>query len=432
MARSTQHRKPTSLRKSEVQEMTQATFEYSSLFRRDTPEPIARWTGFPKFNFVGGHNDPDLIPVEDLIEATASALRREGRDLALYTLGHGPLGHEGLRAFLADKLDRWRGIKTTRDDILITVGSTQGIELINRILLAPGDTVILEEFVYFGALAKLRQLGINVVGAPIDQDGLLPDALADILRDLAARGIRPKYIYTIPTVQNPTGSILPLERRHRLLALAREYGVPVFEDECYADLIWQGAAAPPSLYALDPTRVIHIGSFSKSLSPSLRIGYVAANWDVISRLAGAQTNGAGALDQLIAAEYFSRHFDNHVRTLSEALAGKLDVMVEAIEREFGIAAEIWKPKGGIYLWLKLPDTIDVRSIVGPAAAAGIAFNAGPVWSVDPDAAKSYLRLCFALPSKQEIADGIAALAQVFFEQTGIPAQSSNVRKTARG
>jgi 2-aminoadipate transaminase len=261
---------------------------------------------------------------------------------------------------------------------------------------------------------------------------LRTDALAKILADLKSRGVHPKYIYTIPSIQNPTGSILPLQRRHELLALAREYGVPVFEDECYADLLWNGAVAPPSLYALDPERVIHVGSFSKSLSPSVRLGYVAAGWDVLSRLAGARSDSPGALDQLIVAEYFTHHFDEHIQKLTGALSEKLDTIVEAVEREFGSAAEIWRPDGGIYVWVKLPDQVDVREVVEPAAAAGIAFNAGPVWAADPEAAKSYLRLCFALPSKQEIRAGVAALAQVFFEQTGIPAQSSNVRKAGAG
>ena len=410
--------------------MSGTGFAYSSLFRRGLAEPIKPWAGLPKFNFVGGHNDPERIPVDGLIDAAASALKREGRNLALYSLGQGPLGYLGLRQFLADKLERWRGIETNADGVLITVGSTQGINLINRILLEPGDTVLVEEFVYFGALAKLQKLGVNVVGIPLDRQGLRPDALADILGELKAKGVRPRYIYTIPSIQNPTGSILPLDRRHQLLALARQYGVPVFEDECYADLLWSGVVAPPSLYALDPAHVIHIGSFSKSLSPSLRLGYVAADWAVLSRLAAEQSDTAGALDQLIAAEYFANHFETHVRGLSAALAVKLDTIVEAVEKEFGSAAEVWRPDGGIYVWLKLPDSVDVREVVEPAAAAGIAFNAGPAWAVDPDAGKSYLRLCFALPSQQQIRDGVDALAQVFFERTGIPLQSSNVRRNA--
>ena len=240
--------------------------------------------------------------------------------------------------------------------------------------------------------------------------------------------MKPKYIYTIPTIQNPTGSILPLDRRRALLALSAEYGVPVFEDECYADLLWQDVAAPPALRALAPGQVIHIGSFSKSLAPALRLGYVSADWPVLARMIAAKADGGtGAIDQMVAAEYFSRHFTAHVAHLSTGLHAKLAVMQEALAREFGTAIETWQPRGGIFLWMKLPDTVDVRTLVQPAAAAGIAFNPGPEWAVDAEAAKSHLRLCFALPTAEEIRAGVAAFAQVCREQTGIPERSANIR-----
>ena len=273
-----------------------------------------------------------------------------------------------------------------------------------------------------------RTLGVDAVPMPLDAEGIRMDALSDTLDALKAKGITPKYIYTIPTIQNPTGSILPLERREQLLKLARAHGVPVFEDECYADLIWAGQSAPPALYAMDPAQVIHIGSFSKTLAPALRSAYAVAPWPVLSRLVALKTDaGSASVEQMLVAEYFSRNFDSHVAALSGVLKEKLDVMVEAVEREFGSAAECFVPKGGIFLWIKLPAEVDVRKLVKPAAERGIAFNPGPEWAVDPDAASSQLRLCFALPSKDEIREGVAAFAKVCFEQTGIPAQSGNIR-----
>ena len=406
--------------------MSSAGFDMVGHFKTGLPEPTPRWTGFPAFNFIGGHNDPARIPTEALAEAASAVLRREGDKLALYNLGQGPQGYEGLRRFVADKLGRHRGIAATGDDVLITTGSGQGIDIVSRLLLSPGDTVILEEYSYGGAIAKLRKAGMTIVGAPLDDDGIRIDALAAILADLRGRGVAPKYIYTIPTIQNPTGSILPLDRRHQLIALSREYGVPIFEDECYADLLWSGQAAPPALYSLAPSQVIHIGSFSKTLAPALRVGYAIAEWPVLSRmLACKNDSGTGALDQMVVAEYFSRFFEPHVRALSDTLQGKLDTMIEAVERDFGTSVETWTPKGGIFLWLKLPDAVDVRTLVKPAADAGIAFNPGPEWSCDPDATRSYMRLCFALPSKEQIIDGVAALARVCFEQTGIPPRSDN-------
>jgi 2-aminoadipate transaminase len=412
--------------------MTDAGFAYSSLFAKDLPPPAPRWTGFPKYNFIGGHNDPERIPAAALADAATTVLRRRGADLALYNFD-GPQGYRGLREFVVDKVSRRPAIKCSADDVLITSGSGQGIDLVNHLLLETGDTVILEEFTYGGALTKLKRLGVNIIGAPLDEDGLRIDALAQIVEDLGRKGIVPKYVYTIPTIQNPTGSILPPERREALLALTRKHGVPVFEDECYADLTWDGDG-PPALYAMDPRQVIHIGSFSKTLAPSLRLGYAIADWQAMSRLVACKRetdSGTGALDQMVVAEYFSQNFGDHVGGLTDTLHEKLDAMVEAVEREFGTTVEkMWKPKGGIFLWLKLPDGVDVTKLVAPAAKAGVVFNPGPEWSCSPDAAKSHLRLCFALPSKDMIREGIAAFARVCYEETGIPEQSANIRRVA--
>jgi 2-aminoadipate transaminase len=410
--------------------MSTSGFAYPNLFRKALPPPAARWAGNAPFNFIGGHNDRTLVPIEELIAAAATVLRREGQELAVYRLGEGHQGYSGLRRFVAERLSRWRGIAAGADDILITSGSGQGIDLVNQVLLEAGDTVILEEFTYGGYLTKLRRLGVNAVGVPLDADGIRIDALGQILADLRAKGTTPKYICTVPTIQNPTGSIMPLDRRRQLLALAREYGVPVFEDECYADLTWGGFNAPAALYGLDPAHVVHIGSFSKTLAPALRLGYVAADWEFLSRMVALKSerdSGTGALEQMVVAEYFSAHFAEHVGTLSHTLKEKLDTMLEAVAREFGTAAEPWVPKGGIFLWLKLPDRVDVRKLVAPALKAGIAFNPGPEWAVDGEAAKSRLRLCFALPTKEEIREGVARFARVCYEETGIPEQSGNVR-----
>lgn len=410
--------------------MAATGFVLNHLFAQDLPAPAPRWTGFPKYNFIGGHNDPEHVPASELAAAASAALARDGADLALYN-PHGPQGFRGIREFVVDKVEA-RGIACTADDVLITSGSGQGLDLVNRVMLNRGDTVILEEFTYGGALTKLARLGVNVVGAPLDDDGLRMDALERIVEDLKAKGTPPKFIYTIPTVQNPTGSILPVERREAMLALSRKHGVAIFEDECYADLTWS-PDAPPAIYSLDPSRVIHVGSFSKTLSPALRLGYVVADWTVMSRLVGLKRetdSGTGALEQMTVAEYFSRSFSDHVGELTQVLKEKLDTMVEALDQEFGTTVEkTWRPKGGIFLWIKLPDRIDVTRLVAPAAQKGLVFNPGPEWSCNPATSKSHMRLCFALPSKEMIREGVATLAQVCREQTGIPEQSANIRHT---
>jgi 2-aminoadipate transaminase len=409
--------------------MSAMTIDYGKLYSADLPAPAVRWAPFPKYYFVGGNNDPEQIPIEGLIEAAASVLRREGSKLAIYNLGLGPQGYPGLRQFVADKCERQRGIKAPIDDVMITTGSGQGLDMISKLLVDPGDTVLTEEYCYQGAMNRFRKIGAKLVGMKLDGDGIVIDALAQQLAALKARGITPKFIYTIPTVQNPTASILPLDRRHALLALAREYNVAIFEDECYADLLWEGVDAPPALYALDPGCVIHLGSFSKSLAPALRLGYVIAQWEIMSRLLPLKgDSGTGALDQMVVAEYFSKNYDRHMNTLNGVLHDKLNTMTEAVAREFGSSAECWAPKGGIFLWIKLPASVDVRKLVKPAAEAGIVFNPGPEWAVSADNSSNCLRLCFAMPSKQTIRDGVAEFARVCYEQTGIPLRSGNVTR----
>jgi 2-aminoadipate transaminase len=411
--------------------MAATGFAYTNLFAEGLPAPAPPWSGFPRYNFIGGHNDPEHVPAAELAAAAETVLRRDGADLALYN-PHGPQGFRPIREFVVAKV-KGRGITCTPDDVLITSGSGQGLDLVNRVLLNRGDTVILEEFTYGGALTKLQRLGVNVVGAPLDDEGLKIDALERIVEDLKASRTPPKFIYTIPTVQNPTGSILPVSRREALLGLAKKHGVAIFEDECYADLTWN-PEAPPAIYSMDSSQVIHVGSFSKTLSPALRLGYVVADWAVMSRLVGLKRetdSGTGALEQMVVAEYFSRAFSEHVGELTGVLKEKLDTMIDALEREFGTAVEkMWRPKGGIFLWIKLPDRVDVTSLVAPAAREGLVFNPGPEWSCNPAETKSHMRLCFALPSKAAIREGVATLARVCFEQTGIPERSANIRRTS--
>jgi len=404
-------------------------FDFTPLLPAGLPAPAAKWTGLAKYSFVGGNNDPDQVPVEGLTEAANAVLRREGRTLATYGLSSGPQGYLPLRQFLTAKLKRDAGIACAADDILIVSGSLQALDLVNATLLARGDTVIVERDNYQGALNRLTRLGVNVIGIPLDGEGMRMDILADVLADLKRRGVTPKYIYTIPTVQNPTGTIMPQPRRTELLALAEQYGVPIFEDDCYADLIWDGAR-PPALYATSRcANVIHIGSFSKSIAPALRVGFIVAPWNVLSRMLALKTDaGSGALEQMVLAEYCTPHFTSHVPKLTRGLRAKLDTLMEALNEQFGTSAEFEEPKGGIFLWVKLPGNVDTLKLYQAALKAGVAINPGPEWSTDKAYAGSRLRLCFASPSHQEIREGVALLAEVCRREFGVPARSANVEK----
>ncbi|WP_409308340.1 PLP-dependent aminotransferase family protein [Pectobacterium sp. B1J-3] len=392
--------------------MSTIPFDASPLFRSGLPEPTPIWQGMADFTFNAGHNAPELIPLEELASAAQNVIRREGRGLAIYNQGDGPQGSKYLRCFVSQKLTA-RGINVGIDDILITSGSGPALDLVNSLLLEPGDTVLVEAYSYAGALRKLRGRQVNIVAIPLDDEGIRIDALATILNDLANRHVTPKFIYTIPTVQNPTGAILGLERRHQLLALAARYHTLIVEDECYADIVWSGNDIPPALYALSPQQVIHVSSFSKTLAPAVRVAYLSAVPTILRQLVSLKADGGtGALDQLIVAEYFSAHFDTHVARLREMLAHKLAVLVTAIREELGESVRLWLPKGGIFLWLALPDGVDTRELVKAAAAVGVEFNPGPDWAVEGEAAKNWLRLCFALESEDQIRLGITRLAGV--------------------
>jgi len=406
--------------------------DFGPLLAPGLPPPAAKWSGFPKYNFVGGHNDAAHVPVADLVKAANDVLTREGATLATYGLESGPLGYRPLREFLAQKLKRTAGIVCDADQILITSGSLQALDLVNGILLARGDTIVTEAETYQGSLNRWTRRGVNAVGIPLDRNGMRMDALAAALDDLKRRNIRPKYIYTVPTVQNPTGTILNEARRHDMLRLAEQYGVPIFEDDCYADLIWDGKR-PPALYAMSRHGgVIHIGSFSKSIAPALRVGFIVADWSLISRMLAIKTDaGSGALEQMVLGEYCPAHFDAHVPALTKGLRRKLETLMDALNEQFGTTAEFDDPKGGIFLWVKLPDQVDTMKLYQSALAAGVAINPGPDWTTDKSYGKSRTRLCFANPSHEAIRAGVAALAEVCRREFGVPDRIANVQQQAR-
>lgn len=412
--------------------MTSAAFDYAPLFKSGLPAPAAKWGGLAKYNFIGGNNDADQVPLEGLIAASNAVLKREGHALATYGLAHGPQGYRPLREFLTQKLKRDAGIACAADDILVTSGSLQAIDLVNGIFLARGDTAIIEQECYQGSINRLTRLGVNTIGIPLDRDGMRMDMLSNALDELKHRGIRAKYIYVIPTVQNPTGTIMPEARRAELLALSETHAVPIFEDDCYADLIWDGQR-PPALYAMSSSGgVVHVGSFSKSIAPALRVGYIVAGWDVLARALAIKTDaGSGALEQMVLAEYCAPHFASHVNALTRGLRVKLDALMDALNEQFGTSAEFDEPPGGIFLWIKLPDSVDTMKLYQAALKAAVAINPGPEWSVNRSYSQSRMRLCFASPTVDEIREGVAILAEVCRTEFGVPTRSANVARAGR-
>jgi 2-aminoadipate transaminase len=403
--------------------MSSATFDFAP----GLPPPAVRWNGRVKFDFTGGNNDPDRVPVDGLITAAESVLKREGRMLAIYGVNQGPQGYRPLREFLAGKHKADAGIACVADDILLTSGSNPALDLINGALLARGDTVIIEEDCYQGTINRLNRIGVNIVGMPLDNDGMRMDALSNALETLKAKGVKPKFIYTIPTVQNPTATILPVERRQEMLRLSAAHGVPIVEDDCYADLIWSGQR-PPAIYAMSERGgVIYVGSFSKSIAPALRVGYLVAPWEVMSRTLALKTDaGSGALEQMVLAEFCTRNFSKHVPDLRRGLRSKLETLMESLREHFGSTVEFSDTQGGIFLWVKLPDHVDTMKLYESAMKMGVCINPGPQWSVNKEHSKSRLRLCFASPTHEEINQGVAALAEVCRREFGVSTPAARV------
>ena len=407
--------------------------KFQPRFRNDLPPPAKRWNGFPRYNFVGGHNDASEVPVDELIAAAGSVLAREGRTLAYYGLESGAQGYLPLRRLVSAQLAGGAKMQAGADDILLTSGSLQALDLVFEAFLEPGDTVIIEEACYGGTISRLQRLGVTYMGIEVDQGGMKTDRLAEVLGELEAKGQIPKLIYTIPTVQNPTGTVMSEARRIELLALAEKYDLPVFEDDCYADLLWEGER-PPSIRALeqkgaDSGRVIYCGSFSKTVAPALRVGYLVADWPVLSRLLPLKTDaGSGALEQMVLAEYGAARFDDHVADLSAVLKEKAELMAASLAEQFGAQVEFTAPKGGIFIWVTFPDEVDTTRLAAAALEEGVEINPGVEWSVDPSHGRRRARLCFGSATKQEISEGIARLADICHKHTGIPARSGNVER----
>ena len=406
------------------------SFDYTPLFRNNLPAPAAaRWGGFPKYSFIGGNNDAASVPVQPLLDALAKVMQRDGQQLATYGMNSGPQGYRPLREAIAKLLETNAHMPTDPDDMLITTGSNQGIDLVNDAFLSAGDTVIVEEVCYASSLSRLRYLGVNYVLIDVDEDGMNMAQLDQVLADLQSKGSQAKYIYTIPTVQNPSGTIMSVEKRQKMLDLARKYGVPIFEDDCYSDLTWDGTR-PPTIRSMDDAgQVIYCATFSKSIAPALRIGYVVADWPVLSQLIPLKTDGGcGALEQMALAEFCNTQFNDHVAELRGTLKAKCDLMLSVLDEQFGTTAEIIPPKGGIFIWITMPEEVDTDKLAKVAAAQGVVINPGSEWSADPVSGRRRFRLCFGNPAHAQIREGVTLLAEICHEEFGVPLRGANVER----
>ena len=380
-------------------------------FKRKSGHSFFKEAMMPKdFAFTGGRPDPHTFPTEGLIEASAKALQKLGGDLVNYP---GEKGYEGLRELASMRFERREGVPLNIDDISITSGSMQALELVLGTFINPGDTVITEEFTYSGTLGIMRHLKANIVGVSMDYiDGMNMDALEETLSELKAKNIRPKLIYTTSNHQNPTAAILSLERRKRMLELADEYDTLIVEDDCYGDIDFVPNPTPDAIFKLDASnRVIFITTFSKILGCGLRQGYFVARPPYNGMIHGNRWDGGtSALASAIVAEYFKAHLDEHLAVTNIAVGAKCRAVVDTLRKNVSDICTWTEPRGGLFLWIHLPETTDMAKLGELASQHNVGFSNGSGFHYRSDPIKC-IRLAYAYTHIDDVAEGITYLCE---------------------
>lgn len=363
-------------------------------------------------NFGGGSPDPDTFPSRELSLIAERLIRDQGASILQY----GPA--RGIPSFIEAYLQylyQFRAITATEDQILIVNGGSQGIDLACQVLFNPGDTVLVEAPTYLSVYMMFSKMNIKCVPVEMDQDGIvIPDLVQKIEQ------FQPKALYIIPTFQNPTGTVLSLDRRKQIVALAFERGMYILEDDPYYDLRYEGEHLP-CLKKLDRFgRVILINSFSKIISPGLRIGGVCASKSIIAAMMTIKQGSdmhTPNLNQGICAEYIlGGNLQAHLRDVVDRNKMKLSIMLDAMATCFPASACYRKPNGGLFLWVSLPSEISIDTLL-PAAIEKhrVAFIPGSAFFYEQNIRNNYMRLNFACPAMEEIPKGIETIGKLLKE-----------------
>ena len=391
------------------------SFSYQDFFSDHAPVSTRGGNRIAKYDFAVAYPDPETLPLEGLVDSLKVALDREGRGLAYYPV---PAGLPALRQLVAEKLHRDRDMTVDVEDVVLTSGSGEGISMIIQALTNPGDVVLTEEFVYLGTLRQMRLFGADVRSVKCDDDGIIPEALEEVIQEAQNQGKRVKYLYTIPTFQNPLGWTMTLERRKKVLEIARDRNVPILEDDCYVDLRFEGDDVT-SFHSMDDTgQVLYVGSFSKIVAPGMRLGYMVVPEEVRQR--AMSFKGGGGVNQFAALaveEYLRNNMYAHINEHNDSLRAKRDAMLAALGENFGNAARWVKPEGGLYVWLEMPEGTDLAAIQEESFQEGVGYYNGSMFSPE-GRGQNRARLCFGHPSPQTNYDGIAELARIF-ERHGV-------------
>lgn len=390
-------------------------FNFENIFAENTPDPMGlaqrrQSATKVKYEFGTAFADPDTIPLEGLWQGLRSGLEKEGKDLTRYS---DILGDPELRQIISTHIKNHRGIDSPIEHIMLGSGSGRMNNLILELLLNPEDIVITEDFAYLGTLRQIRRYKGKIIGVPVDHEGMDTDKLEETLKNLGKIGKTPKLIYTIPSYQNPQGMNLSLERRMRMLELSEEYGVPILEDDVYADLCIEGDL-PDAIRSKDESgRTLYVGSFSKIVGPGVRLGYAVLPESVLGRVLALKLDGApNLLASLAVREYMASHMDEHIQNINSSIAIKRDAMLSALGEHFPPSCTWSRPEGSLYTWLKLPEGVDVTAFQEEAESKGIRYISGNAFSGSGEG-ENCLRLCYGYNSPDEIRDGIALLSDVF-------------------
>ena len=388
---------------------------------RSVIRELLKYTQQPDIiSFAGGLPAPELFPIAEAQAAACRVLSEGGVE----ALQYGPTeGFVPLRQFIVDRMARY-GIRAKAENVVITNGSQQALDLIGKLLLNPGDRILVEEPTYLGALQAWNAYQAEYISVPSDDDGLRTELLEAALR------VGPKFMYVLPNFQNPGGTTLPLERRLEVVRLSNKYGIPVVEDDPYGALRFEGEHLPP-LVALDSDfqenagsngrgymegNVVYLGTFSKTLAPGLRLGWVVAPVEIIDQLVMAKQGvdlHTATFNQMLAWELVKDGFmDEHVRVIRRVYGERRDVMLAALERLFPDGCSWTHPEGGLFLWARVPEWIDTAELLTEAVQARVAYVPGFAFYAEPGHGGNTMRLNFSNAQPAQIEEGIRQLGEL--------------------
>ena len=359
-------------------------------------------------SFAGGLPYVGGVPVAD-VSAVMEEVLTEGFDEALQ---YGETeGREDLKVRLVELMAE-EGIRAEPEHLLVTTGSQQGLDLLARVFVDPGDVLALEGPTYVGALAAFRPNGPDIWTVPLDEDGMLIEPLEERLASPGSA--RPKFIYVVPTFQNPSGVTMSAARRERLLDLAERYDLLVVEDNPYGLLRFEGSSVEP-LAASDSGRVIYLGTLSKIVFPGIRVGWVLAPPPILDKLIKLKQGAdlcSSTLNQMFAEGYLGRGlWKRNVEALKPIYLSRRDTMLRALEKHFPTEARWTRPQGGLFIWATLPGYLDTSKMLPLAIDQKVAFVPGSAFYADASGA-NHMRLNFSFPSEDSIREGIKRLGKV--------------------